>query len=421
MRENAFCISCLLFNFATKSNELVIAFVYCFYYYGIMNNSVLKSENISQILEHIILGGATSRKELVERTGLSKMSVTNFVNDLIARGIVEEGENIENEGKGRPSVRLKIAEKAPAIIGVALEENKVTVTMSSLSLNAVKKEEFQFNNQDPKAWKSAVFDGIDSILRKTIGTKVFGISICDYFTANIKCESIGSNADSKTNQCLDLQDELMTRYSLPVFHKDNSVCSALFETYYGVGKSLNNCVFIDQKEEIKSVLLLGGKILSFENYHQPQIGHISIDYNGLPCKCGNHGCLTTYVATGVMVKKLKEITKLNLDFKGFCEYQVKKNDARIDWIFKDMMDKFAAAFITYANLMHPEAIIMGGDAQFIPDRYLVKLQKQVNDKCIDGKRVPIQILKPSLNTSETDLLVCMPLINAVLNRHIKLY
>ena len=114
-----------------------------------------------------------------------------------------------------------------------------------------------------------------------------------------------------------------------------------------------------------------------------------------------------------MEKKMRDITKLKLDFVGFCEMQQKKNDSRIDWALKDMMDKLGFAIVSITNILDTEAVIIGGVSSVIPDRYFQKLEKSIAGKNI-GLQREIKILKASIAGNSREHGYSMPLLNNVL-------
>ena len=50
-------------------------------------------------------------------------------------------------------------------------------------------------------------------------------------------------------------------------------------------------------EGIGAGLVLDGALFSAGNSFAGEIGHMTIFHDGVPCKCGNHGCLERYAST----------------------------------------------------------------------------------------------------------------------------
>ena len=49
-----------------------------------------------------------------------------------------------------------------------------------------------------------------------------------------------------------------------------------------------------------------GELMHGFNGNAAEVGHITIDWNGPRCPCGNYGCLELYVSATAMVKRTRE-------------------------------------------------------------------------------------------------------------------
>ena len=79
-----------------------------------VNNTRLKQQNRGLILQLIATGECSSRIELAQQTGLSKMTVTYIVNEFLEQGVLEEREKMQVDGKGRNPIQLCISHSAEA-------------------------------------------------------------------------------------------------------------------------------------------------------------------------------------------------------------------------------------------------------------------------------------------------------------------
>ena len=104
-----------------------------------VNNTLLKQRNRGLILKLIATGQCSSRIELSQKTGLAKMTVTYIVNEFLERGIFEERQKVQVEGKGRNPVQLCISDKAPKLIGVHLYREICSVILCDIQLKLLKR------------------------------------------------------------------------------------------------------------------------------------------------------------------------------------------------------------------------------------------------------------------------------------------
>ena len=98
--------------------------------------------------------------------------------------------------------------------------------------------------------------------------------------------------------------------------------AALGEKHFGIAKDMKDFVVITLGTGLGSGIFCGGRLLYGHDGFAGEMGHISIDFNGRLCNCGNKGCLEAYVsATGIKntIQKLLEKDPRNTLLQTLCE------------------------------------------------------------------------------------------------------
>ena len=339
-----------------------------------MNNTALKLSNRGAILELLLTKKATSRSELARMSGLTKMTISNIVAELISNEIIQEVSSASKGNHGRPTGSLSLSIKAPKILAIHLGSPSSFVVLIDLMGNVIKKEAFAVDCANQEAFLETVYVPVDKVVRESINERMLCISVSTDFPLSKGGESI-IPFEAGT---IPFKEVVSKRYGLPVFIATKPICALLAEQYFGSSQDSKNAVYIQIHQQILSAATIDRKPIVNPNGGGIKIEHISIDYNGLSCTCGGRGCLQSYISIDSMEKKLRDITKLKTDFKGFCEIQSKKNDSRIDWALKDMMDKLGFALKSVANIIAQDTVIIGGLGTALPDRYLAKLEKYLS-------------------------------------------
>lgn len=375
-----------------------------------MNSSSIKETNIQAVRNYLMSHSGVTRVQMAKDLGLSKMTVTNIVNVLLAAHFVEERNAPEGETRGRPAKILLLSSSSPRFIGVLLDVHKAKVLFMNLLGEIISSKEILCIEGEEKNFLPQIIEEIDRIARQSLNDSVCGISIS--VNGTVQEDKIVDSIELFGIKDFALLTELKKRYSLPIYIENSRYCDCSLELRSGTLSGKKEALYLHIGKHIYATMVHQGKILRFDN-QASEFGHISIDYNGLSCDCGNRGCLETYASTTAMEKKLRDITKLKIDFRSFCELQTKKNDSRIDWALKDMMDKIATAAVGYINLFHPEIIILGGEAASLPDRYLAKLEKSLREKTKGTNPSKVEVKKPKYRTSSSEACVLIPVTDAL--------
>jgi len=163
-------------------------------------------------------------------------------------------------------------------------------------------------------------------------------------------------------------ERLSKKLSIPIFLENDVNTALLGEVYLGAAQNKQNAVFVSVGTGIGGAILIGSRIYTGKNGLAGEIGHLTVQENGLLCNCGKRGCLET-VASGKGIERYvtKEIAKgVKTEMTG-CKITAKKIAQ-----FAKHGDKLALRAYEQAshylgkicgsiiNILNPEVIILGG-------------------------------------------------------------
>src|SRR5258708_20429015 len=75
----------------------------------------------------------------------------------------------------------------------------------------------------------------------------------------------------------------------------------------GAGREVDNMAMITLGTGIGGAIILNGKIFYGMNGMAGEFGHVTIEPNGVPCGCGNHGCAERYASATALVRMAREV------------------------------------------------------------------------------------------------------------------
>ena len=92
-----------------------------------------KAINLRLVLSQIVTQGPVSRVEIARNTQLTKQTITNMVEELLAAKLVEEVGIKKAEGAGKPSKMLVLNKKAAYTIAIRVANNELEVGLFYLN------------------------------------------------------------------------------------------------------------------------------------------------------------------------------------------------------------------------------------------------------------------------------------------------
>ena len=352
------------------------------------NLSTSKQYNRGLILQLIATNEATSRIELATTTKLTKMTITNIVSEYIEHGIVEQCEEKITEGSGRNPIRLRIAEKAPTVIGLYITRDKIEAVLCTLGLEILNRKVMPFKTLKKEEVRQYSYHVIDQLLEET-DLKVLGIGVAAMGPVDITNGIILTPPHFFGIENVNITQFLEERYGLPVVvdHDQNSAAQA--EVLFGAGKNVQDFIFLGITKGIGSGFVSDGKVFHNKMGMASELGHISIDRNGQRCACGNRGCLEVYACVDAMEEKLRKVTGENHTFQEFCKMKKRRD---VDKVLREMVNDIAVAIVSGINILHPQLVILGNECMDWDDKYVYLLEEKVNEEKFTQNygRVPIR-------------------------------
>ena len=187
---------------------------------------------------------------------------------------------------------------------------------------------------------------------------------------------------------------LQGKIQLPIKIRNDAKCAALAENTYGALKSYERSIFLTLGTGIGGAVVIHNKLLDTGELPGCEFGHMLIEKNGRPCKCGKRGCWETYASMKAFKDNLREI--LNLDEKTSGKElldilrKMDKNSPKyiqINQLIEQYIEYLSIGISNLINIFEPDAIGIGGSFVFYEEVFLEKLKtKLLKDNLLFNER-----------------------------------
>jgi len=92
------------------------------------------------------------------------------------------------------------------------------------------------------------------------------------------------------------------QFHVPIFVENDANAAALGEYMFGAGRGSQNMVYLTISTGIGGGVITAGRILEGVSGTAAELGHMSVDWHGERCNCGNIGCLER-IASGTGIAR----------------------------------------------------------------------------------------------------------------------
>lgn len=103
-----------------------------------------------------------------------------------------------------------------------------------------------------------------------------------------------------------LKDLLEARYQAPVLVEHDANAAALGEYLFGAGQGCQHLVYLTVSTGIGGGVIINGRLLEGVNGTAAELGHLTIDWHGERCACGNIGCLEALASGRAIARQANE-------------------------------------------------------------------------------------------------------------------
>ncbi|GAA2046209.1 ROK family protein [Agromyces tropicus] len=261
-----------------------------------------RSNNRSLVLQTLYTLGAQSRADVARQTGLTRVTVSDLVGELIAEGLVVELGQREDARPGKPATLIDIDRSGHHVIALDLSEHtRFRGAVLDLDGGIVAQAEVALDGATGERAFELVAELLDGLLALTTAT-VLGIGVGS--PGVVEPNGVVRSAPNLGWVDLPLQDRLHAAFHLPV-HVANDANVAVLAEHAGAPGDL---VLVKVGHGVGAGLIVGGRPVLGAGSAAGEIGHVVVGTDGGPrCACGKDGCLEAWLAVPRLTAELERL------------------------------------------------------------------------------------------------------------------
>jgi len=323
-----------------------------------VESTLLRRINERRVLEAIQRHGAASRAGLTRLSGMTAPTVSKAVDALLRRGLVEELDPID-QALGRPGRLVRMASETAAILGVVIVPDTCCVAVSGLDGRISDERTLRFS---APATYAELLDAVESLCRQLLegfAGKLHGVGVSVPGLVNRRLEEVVLSPNlhilDKRNPARDLAARLQTTCVL--LQENDALC--LGERLYGDARGLEDFVSLDVTSGLGLGVISDGQLLAGHGGMAGELGHVTVEPQGVRCGCGNRGCLET-LATDVALVRLvgeklgrpvaaDEVATLLRERPGDIQHEIRQ-----------VSEYLAIAIAAVINIFNPTGLFVHG-------------------------------------------------------------
>ena len=374
------------------------------------DTSDVRRGNLSLVLRHIAAYGPCARTELAEATGLVHASITALSAELIGTGLVHEVGLVSSGARGRPRRLLELAPGRVLTMAIQVTQGQLVSAATDLDGTVLWRDErahgADFGDPRPvaRAIAGIVQEALEAVRRGTQARALIKQTSQTQMQAQAQAQAsahatataVAANsgrvhlarvvlavpgaviegevvADSILLgwRRVDLRE--MVRAETPAVTCPISVVNeanmAAFAEYHALLDRRTGAVprvfaYLRVGTGIGGGLVVDGAVQTGGHGMAGEFGHIPVNFDGPACKCGDHGCLVTYLGLRALLSAAGlDAARYEPDLEqGRIEFdrRLRGGDPAAVRALAQGAQALATALTAVSRVADPEQVVLGG-------------------------------------------------------------
>ncbi|MFI5837215.1 ROK family protein [Micromonospora sp. NPDC051300] len=317
----------------------------------------IRRQNLGAVLRHVHLHGPTSRAELTSRLGLNRSTIGALAAELTAADLVVEHAPTESRRAGRPSLVLSSHSDRIQALALSVETHRLRAARFGLGGRLLGLREVGRPAARPvSATITALADLVHDLEREDDADALLvGGAI-----------AVDDSRPEEGRRPRAEDDVTAWRAALPagladpaVVVGDPAALGALAERVRGAATGLDDFIYLHGDAGVSAGLMIGGRLMTGHRGHSGKVGHMVVDPQGRPCRCGSRGCWETEIDDRALLRHAGRQTDCPQAATDVLRAAAAGEPAAAGAVER-VADWLGFGVSNLVNVISPEAVVFGG-------------------------------------------------------------
>jgi glucokinase len=208
-------------------------------------------------------------------------------------------------------------------------------------------------------------------------------------------------------------DWLEVQTGLPTVLENDANCAAIGEAWLGAGRAFTDFILLTLGTGVGGGIFLDGKLFTGRDGAAGELGLITLNPDGHPCRSGNQGSLEQYASIGSIQRRTGQEP-------AAMGQLAQAGDLAALEFWQDYGRVLGAGLASLVYVLTPEAIIIGGGISASCEFFLPSTLAEIKRRVVSPSRVGLQLLPAQLGNQAGMLGAAKLIWNEIDQQRIKL-
>jgi glucokinase len=187
-------------------------------------------------------------------------------------------------------------------------------------------------------------------------------------------------------------DWLEAQTGLPTILENDANCAAIGEAWLGAGRQFQDFILLTLGTGVGGAIFLNGQLFTGRCGAAGELGLITLNPDGFPCRSGNQGSLEQYASIGSILRYTGKEPAVMGEL-------AKAGDLAALEFWQNYGKYLGAGIASLIYILTPEAVIIGGGISASAEFFLSATVKEIEQRVVSPSRPGLQLLVAELGNN----------------------
>jgi predicted NBD/HSP70 family sugar kinase len=363
-------------------------------------SETVRRANLSAIVRELHTGGPASRSELVARTGLTRSAIRALIGELSAADLVGEERAAPAGVPGRPSPVVCLNPHGAVVLGLEIAVDSIAAAVVGLGGHVF--ERIRVDRPIGHTSIDAIATDLAELASGLRGRRpkdetLVGVGVAVVGVVR-RSDGFVSTAPNLGWRNAPLGTALADALSVgvPISVANDADLGALVEFRRGAAIGYQHILFISGEYGVGGGVIVDGQPLTGAAGYGGEVGHLPVNPNGSPCRCGSVGCWETEIGEAALLRMAGRPTGGG---RGEVDAMLQEAEAGSPAALSalDHVGRWLGIGLAgLVNIFNPELIVLGGLFGRIHPFVGPVLEHELDRRALDAPRRLVRVVPATL-------------------------
>ncbi len=327
-------------------------------------SETVRRANLSTILRELHETGPLSRSDLVTRTGLTRSAIRGLIGELVAGDLAIESPAELDGTPGRPSLVVRPDPDGAIVLGFEIAVDSLAaaaVGLGGQTLDVVRIDLPPSRSSIDEI--TGAFVGMTATLRVRLPADASivgaGAAVVGVIRRSDGMVSMAPNLGWRDEP---LGERLTEALGLPVpiIFANEADLAVLAEHRRGAARGVDDVVLVWGSVGVGGGLIVDGAPLTGSAGYSGEVGHVPVNPDGLPCRCGSTGCWETEVGSSALLRRAGRLPEGGHEAVDEVLAAAEAGDPTALAAFAETGRWLGIGLAGTINVLNPDLVLLGG-------------------------------------------------------------